>query len=202
MFLLSDRTIYHIDNLININSEYLKHFNLRLKANKFFNEFDNRAREDLMTLIKLSQERYKSVKTGNDLDIILNKQRENFEMILNQAQNEELYNTSAISEEKGKFIKIRNKNRNKELIATRAGIRENGFASKLDEKFKQLKPLEMTNQKTLSSGNNFGRRKSMKSVAKSKFNNWEAVDQENSQQMFSQEHLLETNKQCKKNYSL
>jgi hypothetical protein len=203
MLFHSDRTIYHIDNLININSEYLKHFNLRLKANKFFNEFDHRAREDLMNLIQLSQERYKSVKSGNDLDVILNKQRGNFETILKLAQIDELYNTSAISEEKRKFMKIRNKTRNKELITTRAGIRDNGLPSKIDEKYRQLKSIETESQKMLNSVNNFGglsRKKTIKTMPKLKFVNGELVDQENSQLIYVQEQLFETNKQCKSFY--
>ena len=197
-----DHTTEHIETLINLNSDYLKLIDTRLKANNLFKEFDQRAREDFMTLIKLSQERYKSVKSGSTLDTILDNQKEIIRTISDNVKNEDFYNNiSTITDEKRKFLKIRNKLRNKELTIARAKIREtreDGIKTKIED------PNVNSNTNYMISKNNFSqsRKKSFKMISKHKFfsTNGESGEHDLNSIISSQDqhNSLDANKQCKR----
>lgn len=168
-FINIDRTAENIDNLINLNLDYLQLFSTRLKANNLFKEFDYQARGDFMNLIKLSQERYKSVKSGNAVDTILDNQKERYRILSENVESEDFYNNiPAIREEKRKFLKIRNKLRNKELTMTRSKIREkreDGIKTKLEEANLKSNTTFMNSRSNLSQG----RKRSLKMISKQKF---------------------------------
>ena len=62
-----------ISKLVKHFNSYMSGFSDKRKVNLIFNEFDDRARTDLVSLIKLSNERFKSVKSGNSIESVLDK---------------------------------------------------------------------------------------------------------------------------------
>ncbi len=92
-----------ISDLVNKFDDYMSNFIHQKKINSIFSEFDNKARKDLMSLIKYSSERYKLVKSGNTIKSVLNKQKENFGELLDMVTEDNFYISPVILEERKKI---------------------------------------------------------------------------------------------------
>ena len=72
---------------------------------------------------KLSHDRYKSVKSGNSLNTMLEKQRPVYQELANNVLNEEFYKSSDLAIEKKKFKHFTNESKNKDIYALRNKIK-------------------------------------------------------------------------------
>jgi hypothetical protein len=114
-----------IECLVKNFDQYMKNVNDRLKINSLFNEFEDKARNDLMSLVKLSNSRYKSVKSGNTLQNVIHKQIPIYHHIVFSALGEKFYQTNEIFLEKKKFNTMNNKDKNNQIHNLRVNIKEN-----------------------------------------------------------------------------
>ena len=114
-----------IEYMIKYFNKYMSNMNDRLKINSLFNEFEDKARNDLISLVKLSNTRYKGVKSGNSLDNVVQKQMPAYRQIINSAITDEFYLTDDVFQEKKKFGKMNNKAENTEIGLLRHLIKEN-----------------------------------------------------------------------------
>ncbi len=114
-----------IEYMIKYFNKYMSNMNDRLKINSLFNEFEDTARNDLISLVKLSNTRYKGVKSGNSLDNVVQKQMPAYRQIINSAITDEFYLTDDVFQEKKKFGKMNNKAENTEIGLLRHLIKEN-----------------------------------------------------------------------------
>jgi hypothetical protein len=122
-----------IEELVKNFDEYIVNVGDRLKINSLFNEFEDKARNDLMSLVKLSNTRYKSVKSGNTLQNVITKQLPVYHQIVNSALNDQFYQANDIFSEKKKFRKMNNKQKNHEIQSLRSNIKENTKCLSLEE---------------------------------------------------------------------
>jgi hypothetical protein len=122
-----------IEELVKNFDEYMHNVNDRLKINSLFNEFEDKSRNDLMSLVKLSNTRYKSVKSGNTLQNVIGKQLPVYHQIVNSALNDQFYQANDIFQEKKKFRKMNNRQKNSEIQSLRANIKENTKCLSLEE---------------------------------------------------------------------
>ena len=96
----------------------------RLRIYSMFQEFDNYAHMNLQNFIKMSERRYQSIKSGNNLKNILKKQKKDYDELSTKILSNNLYNDENIeTEEKKLYKKINNKD-NKELYQIRHDIIE------------------------------------------------------------------------------
>lgn len=114
----------YINHLIEKFSEYLKKFSEKLKTNELFNEFEDKAKSDLMKMVKLSNERYKSVKSGNSLTSILKKHQPIYYKILEGIVDDDFYHNFQFKAEKKKFKNSNTASYTNELANLRVKIKE------------------------------------------------------------------------------
>ena len=74
---------------INVYSDKLKD---RVKIDSIFSEFDTYAHSDFQKFIKMSDKRYKGVKSGNCLNNILKNQKKEYRELSNQILKNNFYN--------------------------------------------------------------------------------------------------------------
>jgi hypothetical protein len=122
-----------IELMINHFNKYMNNMSDRLKINSLFNEFEDKARNDLISLVKLSNARYKGVKSGNSLDNVVEKQLSNYRQIINSGITDEFYLTDEIFQEKRKFKKMNSRAENSEIALLRHTIKENVKSLNLEE---------------------------------------------------------------------
>ena len=170
-----------INSLVRNFEIYMKNFSDRLKINNVFNEFENKARDDLMNLVKLSNIRYKSVKSGNSLESVLKKQTPVYAQIINNVLAEDLYKSPDIISEKKKFKNLNNKTTYNELNSLRLKIKET------------TKVLNADDNKSRPFGARKGKLKSIKSKIKNEITNsnkmW-STDKNLSQAKINLEQIL------------
>ena len=111
-----------IPELLDKLSNYTDKFKDRIKVDSIFNEFDESARGELNKFIKMSQTRYKSVKSGNSLQNLYNNQKSKYEKLTNNILKDIFYNTNEIETENKKLLKKPDKKNNQELIDLRQQI--------------------------------------------------------------------------------
>lgn len=114
-----------IELMIKYFNKYISNMNDRLKINSLFNDFEDTARNDLINLVKLSNTRYKGVKSGNSLNNVIQKQIPFYQQIINSAVKDDFYLTDEIFQEKKKFRKMNNRAENAEIAILRQIIKEN-----------------------------------------------------------------------------
>ena len=96
----------------------------RVKIYSIFREFDTYAHMNLQNFIKMSDKRYRSIKSGNNLRNILLKQKKECNELSTKILSNNLYNDKNIEkEEKKLYRKINNKD-SKELYKIRHEIIE------------------------------------------------------------------------------
>jgi len=109
--------------LLGKTQEYSKNLSDRVKINGIFSEFDAYTHENFQKFIKMSEQRYKSIKSGNHLQKKLLSQRQEYNDIAAQILNNHFYNNNDIEKESKKLLKKMNKKEdNKEILELRKNI--------------------------------------------------------------------------------
>ena len=121
---LSKETINDlVPTLLGKTEECSKNLSDRVKINGIFSEFDAYTHENFQKFIKMSQQRYKSIKSGNHLQRKLQSQRPEYDDMSNQILNNQFYNNNQIEKESKKLLKKMNKKgANKEIKELRKNI--------------------------------------------------------------------------------
>ena len=113
-----------IPELISKINNYSSKLKDRVKIYSIFREFDTYAHMNLQNFIKMSDKRYRSIKSGNNLRNILLKQKKECNELSTKILSNNLYNDKNIEkEEKKLYRKINNKD-SKELYQIRHEIIE------------------------------------------------------------------------------
>ena len=95
----------------------------RVKINGIFSEFDAYTHENFQKFIDMSQQRYKSIKSGNHLQKKLESQKIEYNDISSQILSNRFYNNNEIERESKKLLKKMNqKQNNKEISELRKHI--------------------------------------------------------------------------------
>ena len=102
--------------LLGKTEECSKNLSDRVKINNIFNEFDAYTHENFQKFIQMSQQRYKSIKSGNHLEKKLLSQRPEYDDMSNQILHNYFYNNDVIEKESKKLLKKMNKNQNNKEI--------------------------------------------------------------------------------------
>ena len=108
---LLDKTITYTNNLKN-----------RVKIDNIFNEFDDNANINFKKFIKLSEKRYKSVKSGTSLNNILENQKPEYNELSSQILTNKFYNNDEIEIESKKLLKKMGIKENQDMILLRKDI--------------------------------------------------------------------------------
>ena len=102
--------------LLGKTNECSKNLSDRVKINNIFSEFDAYTHENFQKFIQMSQQRYKSIKSGNHLEKKLLSQRPEYDDMSNQILHNHFYNNDIIEKESKKLLKKMNKNQNNKEI--------------------------------------------------------------------------------------
>ena len=109
--------------LLGKTEECSKNLSDRVKINGIFSEFEAYTHENFQQFIKMSQQRYKSIKSGNHLQKKIISQRPEYDDISNQIFHNQFYNNNEIEKEGKKLLKKMNKKEdNKEISKLRKNI--------------------------------------------------------------------------------
>ena len=109
--------------LLGKTQEYSKNLGDRVKINGILSEFDAYTHDNFQKFIKMSDQRYKSIKSGNHLQKKLLSQRPEYYDISAQILNNHFYNNDEIEKESKKLLKKMNKKENnKEITELRKNI--------------------------------------------------------------------------------
>ena len=112
-----------VPTLLGKTKECSKNLSDRVKINSIFNEFDAYTHENFQVFIKMSEQRYKSIKSGNHLEQKLLIQKPEYDDISNQIFHNHFYNNNEIEKESKKLLKKMNKKEdNKEISELRKNI--------------------------------------------------------------------------------
>ena len=111
-----------IPELITKINKYSSKLKDRIKIDSIFRELDTYAHSNFQNFIKMSEQRYKSVKSGNCLQNVLSKQKEQSEELSNKILTNNLYIDNDIEKEGKKLFKKLKMKENKELYEIRHDI--------------------------------------------------------------------------------
>ena len=132
-----------VPSLLGKTEECSKNLGDRVKINSIFNEFEAYTHENFKKFIEMSQQRYKSVKSGNHLEIKLQSQRPEYDDITTQILNNQFYNNDLIENEAKKLLKKMNKKQNNTVISN---LRKN-----IIQKTRDFTPKEVIKREKLAS---------------------------------------------------
>ena len=113
-----------IPELISKISKYSTHLKERVKIYSIFQEFDNYAHMNFKNFIKMSDKRYRSIKSGNNLRNVLINQKKECKDLSEKILSNKLYSDKNIEKEEKKLYKKINYKENKELYQIRHDIIE------------------------------------------------------------------------------
>ena len=111
-----------VPKLLDKTSLYANNLKTRIKIDGIFNEFDESANVDFKKFIKLSQQRYKSVKSGTHLNNILNNQKQEIKELSDNILTNKFYNNNEIEKESKKLLKKMGIKENQDLFELRKDI--------------------------------------------------------------------------------
>ena len=94
-----------VPSLLGKTEECSKNLSDRVKINGIFSEFDAYIHQNFQKFIQMSQQRYKSIKSGNRLEKKLLSQRPEYADISEQILNNYFYNNNEIEKESKKLLK-------------------------------------------------------------------------------------------------
>ena len=136
--------------IIKIN-KYSSKIKDRVKVDSIFREFDSYAHSNFQNFIKMSEQRYKSVKSGNSIQNILLKQKPEANNLSNKILSNNLYIDNDIEKENKKLFKKINKKENQEIYRIRHSIMEKtkNFTANELKRRKQYKNLGSRSAKNL-----------------------------------------------------
>jgi len=120
----SPKTNILIPQLITNFEDYDKNFTNRIKVDNLFMTFNEDANRNFNKFVDLSNKRYKSIKSGNTLHNILGKQMKTYNKLNNEINNNEIYSTTDLEEDKKKLGKSVNKYKTKELNLIRDQLKD------------------------------------------------------------------------------
>ena len=113
-----------IPELITKISKYSTHLKERVRIYSIFQEFDNYAHMNFKNFIKMSDKRYHSIKSGNNLRNVLINQKKECKDLSEKILTNKLYSDKNIEKEEKKLYKKINYKENKELYRIRHDIIE------------------------------------------------------------------------------
>ena len=126
-----------IPPLLSLFNDYNINLRTRLKANSFFLSFDEKTKKTFNKFIMLSNERFKLMKSGGNLNHILSKQRNNYTKINNEIKKDILFTTSYPNIERKKLVQSVNILKSKEISSMREKLYETlRYHSIYDKKIK------------------------------------------------------------------
>ena len=166
-----------IPELITKINKYSSKLKERVKIDSIFREFDSYAHSNFQNFIKMSEQRYKSVKSGNSLNNVLSKQKQQNKDLSNKILTNHLYMDDNIEKESKKLFKKISKKENKELYEIRHNILDktkNYTSKELKRREKFTNPIQkdMGTDKKLEESNKKGILKNRLDMTnKQKFNN-------------------------------
>lgn len=147
-----------IPELITNFKDYDKNFTNRIKVDNLLMSFNDDANRNFNKFVELSNKRYKSIKSGNTLNNILGKQMSTYNKLNKEINNNEIYSTTDLEEDKKKLGKSVNKFKSKQLNAIRDQLKDSlrdfskaelrqreNLLKKVMEK-RKLKEIELSNQ--------------------------------------------------------
>ena len=111
-----------VPKLLDKTNIYTNNIKNRVKIDGIFNEFDNNANLNFKKFIKLSDQRYKSVKSGTSLNNILENQKPEYNELSNKILENKFYNNDEIEIESKKLLKKMGIKENQDLILLRKDI--------------------------------------------------------------------------------
>ena len=111
-----------VPKLLDKTSLYANNLKTRIKIDGIFNEFDESANVNFKKFIKLSQQRYKSVKSGTHLNNILNNQKQEIKELSDNILTNKFYNNNEIEKESKKLLKKMGIKENQDLFELRKDI--------------------------------------------------------------------------------
>ena len=120
----SPKTNLLIPELITNFKDYDKNFSNRIKVDNLLMSFNDDANRNFNKFVELSNKRYKSIKSGNTLNNILGKQMPTYNKLNKEINNNEIYSTTDLEEDKKKLGKSVNKFKTKELNAIREQLKD------------------------------------------------------------------------------
>ena len=120
----SPKTNLLIPELITNFKDYDKNFSNRIKVDNLLMSFNDDANRNFNKFVELSNKRYKSIKSGNTLNNILGKQMPTYNKLNKEINNNEIYSTTELEEDKKKLGKSVNKFKTKELNAIREQLKD------------------------------------------------------------------------------
>ena len=120
----SPKTNKLIPDLITNFKDYDKNLSNRIKVDNLFMSFNDDANRNFNKFVDLSNKRYKSIKSGNTLSNILGKQMPTYNKLNKEINNNEIYSTTELEEDKKKLGKSVNKFKSKQLNAIRDQLKD------------------------------------------------------------------------------
>ena len=120
----SPKTNKLIPDLITNFKDYDKNLSNRIKVDNLFMSFNDDANRNFNKFVDLSNKRYKSIKSGNTLNNILGKQMPTYNKLNKEINNNEIYSTTELEEDKKKLGKSVNKFKSKELNVIREQLKD------------------------------------------------------------------------------
>ena len=111
-----------VPKLLDKTSHYANNLKNRIKIDNIFSEFDNSANINFKKFIKLSEQRYKSVKSGTHLNNIINNQKDTIKELSENILSNKFYNNNDIEKESKKLLKKMGVKENQDLFELRKDI--------------------------------------------------------------------------------
>ena len=117
--------------------------------------FDERSKKTFNKFVLLSNERFKLMKYGGNLNHIISKQKNNYTKINNDIKNDILFTTNYQNIERNKLIKGVNILKSKEIFSMREKLYETlRYNSPYDQKIKKQKKKSLGNETLSERGKN------------------------------------------------
>lgn len=113
-----------IPSLISLFNDYNKNLKTRFKADTLFMSLDEKTNKTFNKFINMSNERFKLVKFGENLNNVILNQKQSYSNIKRNIQNDLLYKTDYSNQEKKKLIKSVNSFKSKEIMNIRDKLYE------------------------------------------------------------------------------
>ena len=111
-----------VPKLLDKTSLYANNLKTRIKIDGIFSEFDDSANINFKKFIKLSEQRYKSVKSGTHLNNILDSQDGEIKELSENILTNKFYNNNDIEKESKKLLKKMGIKENQDLYELRKDI--------------------------------------------------------------------------------
>ena len=111
-----------VPRLLDKTSLYANNLKDRIKIDWIFSEFDGSANMNFKKFIKLSEQRYKSVKSGTHLNNIIENQKQEIKELSSNILTSKFYNNNEIEKESKKLLKKMGVKENEDLFELRKDI--------------------------------------------------------------------------------